>query len=202
MTVGAVEEEDPRAGLRRGWVRVPGTCLYVGPLLLVLLPMIWLLSWLGADALYIYATLLEDAPRREASTLEATAGALVYLAIVALHEASHGAAARLLGGRVLRFGLGGGGAHVAVAGLENRPRASALVALAGPLAHLGVAAAILVALARPHWSETRHGAVLAVAAIGVIEAVVQLVPWRGPRRKSDGWRALAHLRTARAGGRR
>jgi hypothetical protein len=193
------EDEDPRAGLRRGWVRVPGTCLYVGPLLGLLLVMLYVVSWVGTDLVYLLAALLRDAPLRRASVLDGLTGAALYLALIAVHEGTHALTASALGGRVVRVGLGGGGAHVRYSGLDHRPGADALVMVTGPVVHLTVAAGLVLLTAGSDWSRTAHAAVLTAAALNVVEATVNLVPWRGPRRRSDGWNALTGARRARPG---
>lgn len=79
-------------------------------------------------------------------------------------------------------------------GLEHRPGAAALTAIACPLLHLTLATTVLLLAAGDDWSRTGHPAVLAVAAANLFEAGVNLLPWRGRRRTSDGWQAIAHAR--------
>lgn len=67
------------------------------------------------------------------------------LGLVLCHEAAHGLAARRLGFRVLEIELAPFGGVARIAGLEDRPGAEALVALAGPAANLLLAMAACLA---------------------------------------------------------
>lgn len=189
-----LEDDDPRVGLGRGWVRVPGTCLYVGPLVVLLLLTLLVGSWVSTHLVYVTAVLMQDVPLRAASLRDGLAGAVVFLALSTVHEGTHALTVRALGGRVLRLGLGGGGAHVVYTGLEHRPRAQALVALAGPVVHLVTAAAVALLAAGSDWSRTAHAAVLAAAMLSLVEAAGNLLPWKRGRSRTDGWRALGYIR--------
>ncbi|WP_143028774.1 hypothetical protein [Quadrisphaera sp. DSM 44207] len=161
---------------------------------MLLLPLLFVLGWVATSMLYQLSTLLHDVPLREPSVRDGLTGVALYLAFYVLHEGAHAVTVRALGGRIVRFGIRVGGAHVVHAGLMHRPGARALVSLAGPVVHLVAAAALAVLAVGDDWSRTEHAAVLAVAVANIAEAVANLVPWRGRRRCSDGWRALAHTR--------
>lgn len=184
-----------RTGLGRHWVRVPRTPIYLGPWLLALVLSLWLVAYLLTGLLYTLATIYEDTPLRQPTVLDGATGVAVFLGLLVLHEAAHAAAVVVLGGRVVRFGVGGGGAHVVYADLDHRPRAQALVALAGPTASFLAALTVFLGAGGPQWT-TGYAAVYGMAALGAVEALAQLVPFRGRRRRSDGWVALSRWRAA------
>lgn len=183
---------DARDGLSKYWVRLPGTRLYVGSWLGVLLPFLYLLGVMATNAIYLVEGWGREIPLRSANVVDGLVAGGVYLGLLFLHEAGHAVAVRVVGGRVLRFGVGGGGAHVRYTGLETRPAATALVAAVGPVVHIGLAVAVLL-LAGGGEGVTGLAAVTAGAALGAGEGVVNLVPWRGRRRRSDGWVVLTNL---------
>jgi len=71
--------------------------------------------------------------------LVAAAYALLLLLSVLVHEAGHAIAARALGGRVDRIVANLWGGHTVFGGAHERPRTSALVAVAGPLGNVALA---------------------------------------------------------------
>lgn len=84
MTAADLSEEagqDPREGLSRRWWQVPGTRLYLGPRLAALLPMLYVIGWLGAYAVYVFATLLHGGAIRQPTVLDGLARGRLFMTI-------------------------------------------------------------------------------------------------------------------------
>jgi hypothetical protein len=108
-------------------------------------------------------------PLRLPSLLGSVGGGALYLGFIVAHEATHAAVPRAFGPRILRFGLGGGGAHVRYVGLEYRPGARLVVAIAAPGMHVVAAVGLVLLVAGGDWTRTAHPVVLAPATLNVLE---------------------------------
>jgi hypothetical protein len=93
---------DPRAGLNRWWVRVPGTSIYLGPRLLALLPLLCVNGAVVIWGLRSFATPISPVLPTVTVREGLVAGAVFPGWMGVVHEAAHAAVVAGLGGTALR----------------------------------------------------------------------------------------------------